>query len=130
MIMRRGRFNVIPKKSECLSTRLVEPLAGGCVGVASDVPANRFTLDDGSAGLLVPGQNPEELAAAIERLLVDAEQREKFHQRALERAQYFSAERMASDYINFYAHLVKYPEYKNFHRAAPRQLRFPPTTTH
>jgi glycosyltransferase involved in cell wall biosynthesis len=106
-IMRRMTINVLATKNEGLSITLLEAMASGCACIASDIPANRFTLDDGSAGLLVPGQNPEELAAAIERLLVDAEQREKFHQRALERAQYFSAERMASDYINLYAQLVK-----------------------
>ncbi len=105
-ILRRMTINVLATRNEGLSITLLEAMASGCACVASDIPANRFALDNGNAGLLVPGKNPEALAAAIERLLVDGALRERFHEKSLERSQYFSADRMARDYINLYTRLV------------------------
>jgi glycosyltransferase involved in cell wall biosynthesis len=106
-VFKRMTINVLATKNEGLSITLLEAMASGCACIASDIPANRFALDGGNAGLLVPGLNPEAMAAAIERLLVDSELRDKFHQRAMERSKYFTAERMAKDYINLYGELTR-----------------------
>jgi glycosyltransferase involved in cell wall biosynthesis len=47
------------------------------------------------------------MEAAIERLLGDSELRERFHQGAIERSKYFTAERMAKNYVNLYAELTR-----------------------
>lgn len=106
-VLKRMTINVLATKNEGLSMTLLEAMASGCACVASDIPANRFALDGGNAGLLVPGLNPEAMAAAIERLLVDSELRDKFHQGAMERSKYFTAERMAKNYVNLYGELTR-----------------------
>jgi glycosyltransferase involved in cell wall biosynthesis len=105
-VLRRMTINVLTTRNEGLSITLLEALASGCPCVASDIPANRFVLDNGNSGVLVPGRDPEALSAAIERLLFDVTLREKLHEKAMQRAQYFSAERMAQDYINLYGQLT------------------------
>ena len=67
-VFKRMTINVLATKNEGLSITLLEAMASGCACIASDIPANRFALDGGNAGLLVPGLNPEAMAAAIERL--------------------------------------------------------------
>lgn len=106
-VLRRMTINVLATRNEGLSITLLEAMASGCACIASDIPANRFALDNGNAGLLVPGQDPSALAAAIESLLVNAGLREQFYERATQRSHYFSAGRMAQDYVDLYAQLIK-----------------------
>jgi glycosyltransferase involved in cell wall biosynthesis len=106
-VFKRMTINVLATKNEGLSITLLEAMASGCVCVASDIPANRFALDGGNAGVLVPGLNPEAMAAAIERLLGDSELRDRFHQGAIERSKYFTAERMAKNYVKLYDEMTR-----------------------
>lgn len=105
-ILKRMTINVLASRNEGQPLVLIEAMASGCACVASDIPAIRFTLDGGNSGLLVPGQDPAALAAAIERLLMDGLLRERLNEKALQRAQYFSAERMAKDYVSLYTELI------------------------
>jgi phosphatidyl-myo-inositol alpha-mannosyltransferase len=54
---------------ESFGMALLDAMAAGRPIVASDLPAYRHLLDGGAAGLLVPPQNPEALAAAVGSLL-------------------------------------------------------------
>ncbi len=105
-ILRRMTINVLATRNEGLSITLLESMASGCVCVASDIPANRYVLDGGTSGLLVPGYDPRALAAAIESLLTDNNMLSSVNKNAMQRVQYFSAERMAKDYIDLYAQFV------------------------
>jgi glycosyltransferase involved in cell wall biosynthesis len=105
-ILRRLTINVLATRREGLSITLLEAMASGCPCIASDIPANRFALDSGKSGLLVPGGNPEALAAAIERLLADAGLREEFIEHARQRSSYFTVERMAQEYLDLCAQLL------------------------
>jgi len=105
-ILRRMTINVLATRHEGLSITLLEAMASGCSCVATDIPANRFALDNGNSGALVPGNDPAALAVAIEGLLADGDMRKKLHENALQRAQYFSAERMVKDYIGLCAQLM------------------------
>jgi glycosyltransferase involved in cell wall biosynthesis len=77
-----------------------------CVCIASDIPSNRFTLDDGNAGILVPFQDHQALATAIEQVLTNPELSERLRNAAFLRGQYFNSRRMADAYLNLYAELV------------------------
>ena len=106
-VLQRMTIKVLATKNEGLPITLLEALASGCACIASDIPANRFTLDDGNSGLLVAGQDPPALAAAIERLLVDPDLRRRLKESASHRSQYFTAHRMAKDYVALCRNLQK-----------------------
>lgn len=101
-ILRRMTISVLATKNEGLSITLLEGMTSGCACIASDIPANRFALDEGRCGLLVPNQDPAALAEAIERLLYDPELRAGLQQKAKERAASFTSRRMAERYIELY----------------------------
>jgi glycosyltransferase involved in cell wall biosynthesis len=101
-ILRRMAISVLATKNEGLSITLLEGMTSGCACIASDIPANRFVLDDGRCGLLVPNQDPAALAEAIERLLTDPELRAGLQEKAKERAAFFTSRRMAERYIELY----------------------------
>lgn len=106
-VLQRMTIKVLATKNEGLPITLLEAMASGCACIATDIPANRFTLDNGNSGLLVPGQDPSALAAAIERLLTDLPLRQRLKENAIQRAQYFTSDRMAKDYVNLYSDLQK-----------------------
>ncbi len=62
-----------PRAGEGLSGAVRESLAVGRPVVATDVGGNRELVRDGETGLLVPPEDAEALAAALDRLLGDPE---------------------------------------------------------
>ena len=79
---RRADLLVLPHLSVDMSGVLFAGLAFGKAMVLSDVGGFREIVEDHRAGVLVPPGNPEALAAAINRLLADAEERRRLEQRA------------------------------------------------
>jgi glycosyltransferase involved in cell wall biosynthesis len=106
-LFRRMSVNVLASHSEGFANTLLEAMASGCVCTASDIPPNRYVLDEERAGLLFPDGNPEALANAIERLLSDQALADRLRAYALERAKYFNPRRMAEDNIKLYTTLLK-----------------------
>jgi glycosyltransferase involved in cell wall biosynthesis len=106
-LFRRMNINVLSTHAEGLSISLLEAMASRCVCAASDIPSNRYTLDEERAGLLFPNGNPEALANTIERLLSDKDLADRLRAHAVERVKYFNSSRMAEDYIKLYTALLK-----------------------
>ncbi|PIE23064.1 MAG: hypothetical protein CSA62_09265 [Planctomycetota bacterium] len=71
---------VLPSKSEQMPVGLLEAMACGCPVVACDVGDVRMMLPDSLEQLVVPSQNPEALAAAMQSLLSNAEARSSLSQ--------------------------------------------------
>ncbi|MEW4568940.1 glycosyltransferase [Tautonia sp. JC769] len=67
------RIAVLCSRSEGMSNSLLESMAAGRAIVATAVGGNVELIADGQRGLLVPPGNPEALAAAIDRLLSNAQ---------------------------------------------------------
>jgi glycosyltransferase involved in cell wall biosynthesis len=65
---------VLPSLSEGLPLALLEAMFAGCPIVATDVGQVRTALSGGTAGLLVEPGNSTALAAALDRLLSNAEE--------------------------------------------------------
>lgn len=74
---------------------IAEALCVGTPVVATDCPSGPAeVLDGGRAGVLVANEDPEALAAGIQRLLADPAARAHFRARGRERVQAFSPERV------------------------------------
>ncbi len=66
---------VLPSQSEGLSNSLLEAISYGLVCVVSDIPQNRFVIEDGVNGLLFRQGSSEDLASRLESLIRDREER-------------------------------------------------------
>jgi glycosyltransferase involved in cell wall biosynthesis len=62
---------VLPSRSEGFSNAIVEAMAMTLPVVATDVGGNAEAVSDGVSGIIVPGEDPDALAAAMLRLLED-----------------------------------------------------------
>lgn len=104
-----ARFNVfvLPSRSEGLPLSICEAMVAGLPVVASDVGGVGEVVVDGETGVLVPPDNPDALAKAIETMLEDAGRRAQMGQAGQRRARaHFTASAMARSYETLYAELV------------------------
>ncbi len=94
---------VSASRQEGLPMALLEGMASGLPLIATRAGAVPEIVVEGETGLLVNVNDPVALADAIERVLTDREQCERFgsagRQRVLDQ---FSAQRMASEYLKVY----------------------------
>jgi glycosyltransferase involved in cell wall biosynthesis len=71
--MNEAQLFVLSSISEGLSLTLLEAMAAGLPVVATDVGGNREVVVPGETGILVPAKSPNELAAAMLRLIRNPE---------------------------------------------------------
>jgi glycosyltransferase involved in cell wall biosynthesis len=81
----RAHIAVLPSRREGLPKSLLEAAACGRPMVATDVPGCREVVIPGETGLLVPVDDPQALAAAIERLAGAPDLRARYGQAARRR---------------------------------------------
>jgi glycosyltransferase involved in cell wall biosynthesis len=79
-VYRSSHIITLPSYREGAPTVLLEAAASARPIVATDVPGCRDVVKDGVNGLLVPVNNPEALAEAIEKLVVSASLRQNMGQ--------------------------------------------------
>ena len=70
-LLSRSHVVCLPSYREGLPKSLIEAAAAGRAIVATDVPGCREAVRDGYNGFLVPPRSTDELATALERLIVD-----------------------------------------------------------
>jgi glycosyltransferase involved in cell wall biosynthesis len=96
-LLERASLLVHPARWEGFGLVLLEAMLAGRAVVATEVSAIPEIVIDGETGLLVPPDDPQALAHAIDRLLADEGEREQLGAAGLERAHAeFSVERMAT----------------------------------
>lgn len=94
-LLRCADVVAIPSRQEGQGIVALEAMAARRPVVASRIGGLTETIMDGETGLLVPPEDPSALAAALETLLIDPEQRHALGQSARHRVeQLFTAERM------------------------------------
>jgi glycosyltransferase involved in cell wall biosynthesis len=100
---RRADLLVLPHRSVDVSGVLFAGLAFGKAMVLSGVGGFREIAKEHGVGVLVPPEDPDELAAAIRRLLTDDAERRQLEERALAAAAGpFSWDRIAEQTANLY----------------------------
>jgi glycosyltransferase involved in cell wall biosynthesis len=93
----------VPSRWEGLGCVLLEGMALEAPIVASDLPAVREVLDDGSCGLLVPPERPDRLAAGIVKAARDGDASR--HRAVLARRRFqerYTDDRVAGEMLAFY----------------------------
>jgi glycosyltransferase involved in cell wall biosynthesis len=93
---------VLASRNEGMGRALVEAMACGVAVAATDVGGVAEVLEEGRAGLLIPPDDPEAVAAAIARVASDPALRERFGRRGRARAVDFGAGRMVRSLLKLY----------------------------
>ncbi|WP_456384913.1 glycosyltransferase family 4 protein [Desulfolithobacter sp.] len=102
----RASIVCLPSYREGLPKVLLEAMACGRPCVTTDVPGCREAVKDGENGLLVPVRDPESLADALKRLILDTDLRQKMGHRGREMAEKsFSQEQVARQVKKIYKEL-------------------------
>lgn len=96
----------MPSLTEAFGMVFLEAMAAGLAVVGSAVGGIPEIIKDGENGLLVPAQDPEALAQALLRLLVEAGLRDRLCQAGLETARNFSVARMMEHTYRIYQSIL------------------------
>ena len=105
----RGKMNelfcaadifALPSIYEGQSNALLEAMAAGLPIIASDITCHRETLLDGAdeSGFVIPTTDPNRWIGTLKELARDAHLRRQLSQKALKRVEFFSLERMCSEF--------------------------------
>ena len=106
----RAHMAVLPSRREGLPKSLLEAAACGRPMVATDVPGCREVAIPNETGLLVPPDDPEALAAAIEQLARSPDLRARFGRAARRLAEErFAADAIGRAVLGLYLRLVAGP---------------------
>jgi glycosyltransferase involved in cell wall biosynthesis len=101
---RRAHVFVHVSRTEGLPQVIIEALAVGTPTVATDVGSVAEAVDEGRAGVLVPPENRDALADAVELVTGDAELRARLIRRGLDLAAERTLERQVGQVARFLAH--------------------------
>jgi 1,2-diacylglycerol 3-alpha-glucosyltransferase len=106
-LLAQSHIFVLPSLSDTSSVALLEAMAAGAPGVVTRFGGPAEIALRSSAGLLVDPRDPDELAAAIERLLSDAELRGTFSERGRSWVvANASADRMVEAFVGCYRSVI------------------------
>ena len=101
---------VLPSLFEGLPVSVIQAMAAGCPVVATNVGGVPEVVENGVTGLLVAPGRPDELSAALRRLIADPALRTLMSERGRERAAgEFSAQVMISSSEKIYSALLGSP---------------------
>jgi glycosyltransferase involved in cell wall biosynthesis len=106
-VYQQAHIIALPSVGEGLSTALIEAAACGRPIVAADVPGCREVVIDQQNGFLVPPNNPQALADALEKLVRDPTLRSKMgaagRQRVLD---HYTIDRINTATLEFYNKII------------------------
>jgi GalNAc-alpha-(1->4)-GalNAc-alpha-(1->3)-diNAcBac-PP-undecaprenol alpha-1,4-N-acetyl-D-galactosaminyltransferase len=98
-LMKAAMAFILPSRYEGFPNVLLEALAAGVPCVAADAPgAAREILANGAYGLLVPPQDFQALAQAIERITTDSELRRRYSQAGTAAIERYRLDRVVAEW--------------------------------
>lgn len=97
---------VLPTRYEGFGLPPLEAMAAGCPVVASDIPVVDEVVRHEHNGLLVPRDNPAELAAAVLRLLGDPALRTRLAQNGLQTLRHFDEAQLIGQIEQVYSRIM------------------------
>jgi L-malate glycosyltransferase len=101
---------VLPSRSEGFSNALIEAMAASLPVVATRVGGNSEAVEDGVTGLLVPPEDPNALANALQKLLSDSERSRAMGEAGRSLAiRAFSNDRVVNQVADIYHSLLSTP---------------------
>ncbi len=106
-VLSQGDIFVLPSRSEGFPLAIIEAMLAGLPVVASRVGGVPESVRDGETGILVPKDDPERLASALQRLIDDPDLRVSMGRRGRLVATQFTDERMAGAYLDLWQQLVE-----------------------
>ena len=95
-LLSEAHIACLPSHHEGFPLSLVEASACGRPIVTTDIPGCRDVVDDGKTGLLVPKKDPDKLALALAKLILNAEMRQEMGRRGRQRV----VEQMSCKIVN------------------------------
>ena len=99
---------VLPSVMEATSVTLLEAMSASLPVIATNVGGNKEIVIDGTTGILVEPQTPEQIADAIEKILTDTAFAAKMGLAGRKRVeQYFTFDKMIEQYKNLYLEILK-----------------------
>jgi glycosyltransferase involved in cell wall biosynthesis len=107
-LLRNFRFSVLSSRQESFPNAVVESMAAGVPVVATSVGGIPEVIRHGIDGMLVPPGEPDALAEAMLKLLLDPQLAARMGEAARERVnQSFSIEKMVGDFEELYLYLIR-----------------------
>lgn len=101
---------VLPSRSEGFSNALIEAMASSLPVIATRVGGNAEAVQDGVTGLLVPTEDPDSLAEALQELLADSERSRAMGEAGRRLAiREFSNDRVVNQVADIYHRLLSTP---------------------
>jgi len=97
---------VLPSRSEGLPNVLLQAMAAGLPIVATRVGGIPSLIRDGENGLLVTADDPEELAEAIKKLLMNRDLAERLGRNARKTAEEYRVERVVKLYEELFKRAI------------------------
>jgi len=98
---------VVPSRFEGLGLVALEAMSCGCPVIASDVGGLKEIIVDGQNGLLVPPEDPDSLAKAIQILLGNRGLQKTFSECGLQHVRTnYTIDKMTAAYVNVYRRLL------------------------
>jgi len=106
-LLQNARFGVVPSRQwESFGLVVLEGYASGLPMIATDLPGLADLVRPGTTGLLVPPEEPETLASALNRLFTDDELVRRMGQAARQVVQQFDWRNIAQRHIALYESLL------------------------
>jgi phosphatidylinositol alpha-mannosyltransferase len=96
---------------------LIEAMAAGVPVIASDIPGYRAVLAEGSAGVLVPPDDPAALESALTTVLTNSDLRRDLSLAGIARAERYSWDRLVGQVMDAYEEAIA---------LGPQEVREPP----